>query len=130
MSDPIEHRPIILVIDDDEHVRSTFEWLLAEAGYEVITAENCRKALKKIDETAVDMIFMDIILGKESGIEILREIRKRKMVIPVIMMTEDPDASSASESFDLGAYGHFSKPLTHDRILRLAKLAMWNSGGA
>ncbi len=127
MTESIGHKPIILVIDDDTSIRSTFEWLLSDAGYEVITAENYSEALEKIDETAFDMIFMDVILGKESGIEILREIRKRKIVIPVIMMTDDPSAESAAESFDLGAYGHFSKPLPHEKILKLAKLAMWNS---
>ncbi len=122
------NKPRILVIDDDESIRSAFEMSLSEEGYEVTTAENYKEALKRIDETPVNLIFIDINLGKESGINILREIRKRKLVMPVIMMTEDPDASSANESFDLGAYGHFSKPMTHDRILKLAKLAVWSSG--
>jgi two-component system response regulator HydG len=117
-------RPKILVIDDEESIRFTFESFLTEEGYEVVTAGNYDEALARIEETGFDLIFADIILGGRSGIDVLREIRRRRQQVPVIMITGDPNAASAHEAFELGAFGHISKPIRQEKLLGLAQLAL------
>jgi two-component system response regulator HydG len=119
-----DYKPRILIIDDEESIRYSFEIFLTEAGYTVITAGSYKEALARISEINFDLIFIDIILGVRSGIDVLREISKRDIFPPVIMITGDPDAATAQEAFKLGAYGHISKPISQEKLLRLTKSAL------
>ena len=119
-----DRTPKILVIDDEESIRFTFESFLTEEGYAVETAGNYDEALARIEETGFDLIFADILLGGRSGIDVLREIRRRGQKVPVIMITGDPNAASAHEAFELGAFGHISKPIRQEKLLGLAQLAL------
>lgn len=120
----MEGRPRILVVDDEESIRLTFEVFLSEAGYDVETASNYEEAVEVMEGTDFDLIFLDIILRRRSGIDLLREIRGRGITCPVIVITGDPSAQTATESFDLGAFGHISKPVTQEKLLRLTKIAL------
>ncbi len=119
-----DYKPRILIIDDEESIRYSFETFLTEAGYTAITAGSYEEALARINSIDFDLIFIDIILGGGSGIDVLREISKRDILPPVIMITGDPDAATAQEAFTLGAYGHISKPISQDKLLRLTKSAL------
>ena len=79
----------ILVIDDEESIRFTFERFLTTEGHIVATAASCGEALARINDTSFDVVFADIILGDGTGIDILREIRARGLSCPVIMITGD-----------------------------------------
>lgn len=120
----MEHKPRVLVVDDEESIRLTFEIFLSEAGYWVETASNYQEALAVIQDNGFDLIFLDIILRRRSGIDLLREIKKRGLNCPVIIITGDPSAQTATEAFDLGAFGHISKPVTQEKLLRLTKIAL------
>jgi len=120
----MEKKLKILVVDDEESIRFTFETFLSDAGYEVATAKDYEDAVAKIEGTNFDLIFADIILGGKSGLDFLREIRKRDLTCPVIMITGDPTAESASEAFRLEAFGHISKPLNQEKLLHLTKIAL------
>jgi two-component system response regulator HydG len=117
-------RQKVLIIDDEESIRYTFECFLADEGYEVTTAKNYEEAIAKIDASDFDLIFADIILGGQSGIDVLREIKRRELACPVIMITGDPSAESAHIAFQLGAFGHISKPVNQEKLLHLAKTAL------
>ncbi len=119
-----DYKPRILIIDDEESIRYSFETFLTEAGYTAITAGSYEEALARINGIDFDLIFIDIILGGRNGIDVLREISKRDILPPVIMITGDPDAATAQEAFTLGAYGHISKPISQDKLLRLTKSAL------
>ena len=72
--------PKILIIDDEESIRFTFSSFLADEGYLTDTASNYSEALTKIAAGDIDLIFSDILLGGDSGIDILREIRRNNFV--------------------------------------------------
>ena len=74
----------ILVVDDEESIRFTFQSFLSKEGYEVLTTEDYVSAMEVISGTAPDLIFVDIILGGYSGIDLLREVRKMGLRCPVI----------------------------------------------
>jgi two-component system response regulator HydG len=117
-------RQKVLIIDDEESIRYTFSCFLTDEGYTVETAGNYDEALAKIEENDFDIIFADIILGGKSGIDVLREVKRRKLACPVIMITGDPSAENAQVAFQLGAFGHISKPLNQEKLLHLTKTAL------
>ncbi len=114
----------ILIIDDEENIRFTLRSFLLDEGHEVITVENYHDALAMIDRSDFDLIFADIILGGKTGIDILREIRDRKLHCPVVMITGVPDIETASEALRLDAFDYISKPVLKDELLRVAKMAL------
>lgn len=114
----------ILCIDDEDSIRLTFSSFLSDEGYLVDTAASADEALLKIEENSYDLIFLDILLGHHSGINVLRVIRKKRIFAPVIMVTGAPEVETAAEAVRLGAFDYISKPVRHETLVRLAKLAL------
>lgn len=114
----------ILIVDDEEGIRFTFENFLTEKGYEVKTAVDYNGAFDKIDKTEFDLIFLDIILEGKTGIDVLREIKGRNIQCPVIMITGSPDIDTASDALRLGAFDYIPKPLRQDTLLRVTNIAL------
>jgi DNA-binding NtrC family response regulator len=114
----------ILVVDDEESIRCTFEIFLTDEGYSVITASNGQEAMKCLKEETVDLVFLDVILQSESGLDVLREMRRRNLNCPVIVITGGPSVQTASQAFALDAFGHISKPVTQEKLLRLTKTVL------
>jgi len=114
----------ILCIDDEESIRLTFSSFLSAEGYLVDCATTADEALEKIGEHTYDLIFLDILLGSHSGINVLRVIRKKRITAPVIMVTGAPEVETAAEAVRLGAFDYISKPVRQETLIRLAKLAL------
>ncbi|MEN6438815.1 MAG: sigma 54-interacting transcriptional regulator [Syntrophobacter sp.] len=114
----------ILVIDDEESIRFTFERFLSAAGHIVATAESRGEALTRINEASFDVVFADIILGDGTGIDILREIKARGLIWPVIMITGDPGVETAADSIRLGAFDYISKPINQQSLLHATHTAL------
>jgi two-component system, NtrC family, response regulator HydG len=114
----------ILVIDDEESIRFTFERFLSAAGYTTVTAESCSEALLRMNETSFDVVFVDIILEDGTGIDILREIKARELSCPVIMITGEPGVESAADSIRLGAFDYIPKPISQQYLLHAAQTAL------
>jgi DNA-binding NtrC family response regulator len=113
----------ILIVDDEESVRFTFESFLKDEGYEVVTADSLEKGLEDLDES-VDLIFLDILLGRENGLTLLREVKERGLLCPVVMITGSPDVLTAAESVRYGAYDYICKPIFQETLLRVAGKAL------
>lgn len=114
----------ILIVDDEESIRFTFNAFLSDAGYNVETADSLDSAMFKIESESFDAIFLDILLGRESGIKVLQASREKQPNTPVIMVTGAPEISTAAEAVRLGAFDYITKPLHQDELLRQAKLAL------
>ena len=114
----------ILVVDDEESIRFTFNAFLSDAGYKVDTAENLGEALAKVAAASYDAIFLDILLGRDSGMHVLQVCRKKQTNTPVIMVTGAPDVKTAAEAVRLGAFDYITKPVHQEELLRQAKLAV------
>jgi PAS domain S-box-containing protein len=114
----------ILVVDDEESIRFTFDAFLTDAGYRVDTAPSLRDALELAEETAYDAVFLDILLGRESGMEILRFMRERNPNCPVVMVTGAPELATAADAVRLGAFDYVTKPLHQEDLLRIAGRAI------
>jgi PAS domain S-box-containing protein len=118
----MSHR--ILVVDDEESIRFTFSEFLTDAGYVVDTAEDFEEAIACFEANAYDAIFLDILLGRESGIDVLKAARELDPNCPVTMVTGAPDIKTAAAAVRLGAFDYLTKPIGQDDLLRQAERAV------
>ncbi len=114
----------VLIVDDEESIRFTFQAFLEDAGYQVDTASNQEEALAQIQPDVYDVVFLDILLGRDSGMEVLRRSKDILSNCPVVMVTGAPDVSTASEAVRLGAFDYITKPVHQEDLLRKADLAV------
>ena len=114
----------ILVVDDEENIRFTFASFLTDEGYEVTTASNLQEGKKQLSEQKFDLVFLDILLGRDSGLEILREVKEKGLQSPVVMITGAPEVETAAEAVRYGAFDYIPKPVMQDNLLRVARMAL------
>ncbi len=115
----------ILVVDDEESLRLTFQLFLQRQGYnQVLTASSFEEALTAVSEHTFDLIISDIVLEGTSGIDLLRKIREMGVECPVVMVTGYPNVETASEAVRLGAFDYISKPVDKETLLKTARLAL------
>ncbi len=107
----------VLVVDDEESVRSLLQRVLEGAGYTVETAANGREALAKISELETVTVLLDIKMPEISGMEVLQRIVNSQPETSVIMVTAVGDAPTAIEAMKLGAYDYIIKPFDHDDLV-------------
>ena len=116
--------PNILVVDDEKAVGRFFKALLEPETCSVHCASNAADALKMVDDIPMDAAVLDIHLDRQSGIDILRKIRKKKHDLPVIMITGDPNLETAKNALHLGAFDYIEKPLKPEAVARAVKQAL------
>ncbi|MGD0210486.1 MAG: sigma-54-dependent Fis family transcriptional regulator [Desulfomonilia bacterium] len=114
----------ILVVDDEESIRFTFSHFLKEAGYDVVTASDLKSARKILFHTQLDLIFIDIVLGGESGLDLLKQVKSLYLKHPVVMITGNPTLDNATDALRRGAFDFLIKPVRKDDLLRAASLAI------
>jgi len=115
----------ILIVDDEESIRQTFEIFLSSAGYRhVKTASSFDEAIEEMSHTSYDLVISDIVLRGTGGTDLLREIRKTGVKCPVVMITGFPNLESATESLRYGAFDYISKPVNKETLLRFTRLAL------
>lgn len=114
----------ILVIDDEENIRYTFDNFLSEEGYQVQTVSNLQDGKEMLASQEFDLVFLDILLGCESGLDILREVSNKGLLCQVVMVTGAPDVESASEAVRYGAFDYIPKPVQQNNLLRVARSAL------
>ena len=109
----------ILVIDDDEGIRSLVKKYLNENKFLVTTADNAENALEKIKIIKFDLIILDIMMPGKSGLEFLKE-HKKKLETPVILLTAKGEANERVEGLEIGADDYLPKPFEpKELILRI-----------
>ena len=120
-----EPETAILVIDDEEGLRNTFQFFLQNEGYSpVVTASTYEEALNEINDRHFDLIISDIVLGGSTGIDLLRRVRELGRTCPVVMITGYPTVETASEAVRLGAFDYIPKPVEKQTLLKTARLAL------
>ena len=114
----------ILVIDDEENVRYAFDSFLSEEGYQVQSVSNLLDGKAMLATQKFDLVFLDILLGSESGLDILREVRERNLKCLVVMVTGAPDVETAAEAVRYGAFDYLPKPVQQYKLLHIARAAL------
>lgn len=106
----------ILIIEDEKKIARFLELELKYEGYEVEIANNGREGLEKALKDKVDLIILDLMLPKLSGIEVCRRLRN-KSDIPIIMLTAKDDVSDKVLGLDIGADDYMTKPFAIEELL-------------
>src|SRR3989339_900512 len=91
---------------------------------DVESAGNYEEALTKVGAYNFDLIYADIILGGRSGIDLLKEIRKKDLNVSVVIITGCPSVETAAEVVRLGAFDYIPKPILKDALLRVTRTAL------
>jgi len=104
----------ILLADDEEGLRKVLTIYLQDAGYEVVTADNGKKAAQMADTASPDIVLTDIRMPGMDGISLLKHIKENTPDIEVIMITGHGDYKLAIESLKLNAVDFISKPIDND----------------
>jgi len=109
----------ILVVDDEESLRHTFQIFLKRQGYSpVIMAATFEEAVTAMTSQPFDLIISDIVLEGASGIDLLKRARELGLDCPVVMVTGYPNVETAADAVRLGAFDYIPKPVEKETLLR------------
>lgn len=107
----------VLIIDDEEVIRSTLEEILEYEDYKVETAADGKEGLDKILKTSYDAVICDIKMPKMNGLEVLEKATEAKPDVPFVMISGHGDIETAVEATKKGAYDFIEKPPDLNRLL-------------
>jgi len=102
----------ILVVDDDEGVRSFLAEALAEFGHEVVQAEGGQQAISELARSAFDLVLTDLKMPGIDGMAVLKHVRAEQPDAEVIMLTAHGTVETAVEAMKLGAFDYLQKPIS------------------
>ncbi|HEY5884834.1 MAG TPA: sigma-54 dependent transcriptional regulator, partial [Pyrinomonadaceae bacterium] len=106
----------ILIAEDEANLRLVLQKELERLGYRVQAAPDGEAALRKLEETNVDVLLCDINMPRVDGMEVLRRVHERPNPPEVIMLTGQATVETAVEAMKLGAYDYLTKPYTIDEL--------------
>ena len=121
---PAAGRPRVLVVDDEAAIRDLLSKTLALAEYDVDLAPDGRTALERLRIIPYDLLITDLKMPGVDGLAVIREARRLKADIPVIIITGFSTEASAIEAVNLGVSGYLTKPFRVPRVLAAAAKAL------
>lgn len=127
MPSDADNPAITHVIDDDEAVRQSIEFLLRAANVDVRTYESAAAFLEAVGGVSSGCIVTDVRMPEMSGIDLLRRLRELRVTLPVIVITGHGDVPLAVEAMKAGAADFIEKPFDDDTILRAIRTALASS---
>jgi DNA-binding NtrC family response regulator len=107
----------VMLVDDEKDFLETLCKRLTKRKLDVTSANSGREAIAKIQEFPVDVVVLDVRMPGMNGIETLKEIKKIKPSVEVIMLTAHADVQVAIEGMELGAFDYLMKPMEIDDLL-------------
>jgi DNA-binding response OmpR family regulator len=108
----------ILIADDSETILLLMRTRLEMAGYKVLTACDGQEVLDAVDGNGVpDLLLLDAMMPRKSGIDALRELRGAGHEVPVLIVSAHQNPGDADAPTDLSIDGYITKPIDFDRLL-------------
>ncbi len=117
-------KPRVLIIDDEEAIRSSLKMIFEYEGYDCVLAANGAAALKIAEREPPDLVILDIKMPQMDGLEVLKQLKSRESSPPVVMLSGHGSVKTAVESTKLGAFDFIEKPPEGERILVVARNAL------
>lgn len=107
----------VYVIDDDQAMRDSLEFLLGSAGFEVVLFDSARRFIEELPSLAFGCVVSDVRMPGIDGIELLKHLKAERSALPIIVMTGHGDIPLAVEAMKLGALDFLEKPFDDDRLI-------------
>ncbi len=120
----------ILTIDDNYKIHKSLKLFFTQNDFHYLAANNSQEAFQLIRDETPDIILLDLSLGEENGLDVLRELNTRTPQIPVIMITGYATLESAIQAIKIGAVDFLEKPLDFDKLLFTLSSALNTSNNA
>lgn len=117
----------VLIIDDEQTIRSTLRVSLKTAGYELAEAVDGKTGIKQTESFHPHVVLLDLGLPDMNGFEVLKEIRKWSRV-PIIVLTANDDENTKVKLLDAGADDYLTKPFSSKELLARVRVVIRNIG--
>lgn len=114
----------ILIVEDDPGTLKACQTLLTQAGFAVVTATSVDEGLCGVMRGPVDLIVLDLRLGRSDGLELLRRLRATEALVRAVIVTGYGSIESAVEAVKLGAVDYVLKPLFADELVEVVERAL------
>ena len=122
------HRGNVYVIDDDEAMRDSLQFMLGSADFHVSLFDSAHKFLESLSGMEFGCVVSDVRMPGIDGIALLEQLRASHGTLPVIIMTGHGDVPLAVETMKLGAVDFLEKPFADDRLIGMIELALRQAG--
>ena len=113
----------ILVVDDEKPISDIISYSLEKEGYEVVTAFDGEEAIAQFEKEKPDLVILDIMLPKMTGLDVTRELRKSSAV-PIIMLTAKDSEIDKVVGLELGADDYVTKPFSNPELVARVKATL------
>jgi two-component system, NtrC family, response regulator PilR len=107
----------VLVVDDEEVIRDVLENLLEREGWKVTVAENAAEALDSFENEPFDVVLLDLMLPDRSGLDVLRDMRRRDPDAVIVIVTAYSSIEGAIQAMREGAFHYIPKPFQNQEVL-------------
>jgi DNA-binding NtrC family response regulator len=107
----------ILAVDDEQNLLELLITALGKRGFKVRTASSGTEALKLVERESFQLALLDIKMGPVNGVQLLKEIKDRRPVIKVIMMTAYPTLETRLDASENGASAYLTKPVDLQKLV-------------
>lgn len=107
----------VMVVDDEERVRTLLAKSLSSQGHTVVTAASAGAAIDRLESKAVDLVVLDLVMPGLGGLAVLNAMNESKKTTPVIVLSGVTDVASRVEALDRGAVDVVSKPFSLTELL-------------
>jgi len=122
------HRGKVYVIDDDEAMRDSLDFMLGAADFHVTLFESARHFLDTLSNIEFGCVVSDVRMPGIDGIELLKRLKAGPALFPVVIMTGHGDVPLAVEAMKLGAVDFLEKPFEDDRLIGMIDAALKKAG--
>src|SRR5436189_4715431 len=116
--------PRILIVDDEPGIRQSLKGVFEDEGFQTEAGSSGEECLKKIEQTAYDLVLLDIWLPGADGLETIRRLRQKSPATYIIMISGHATIATAVTATKLGAYDFIEKPLSLEHTLLIARNAL------
>lgn len=111
----------ILVVDDEQSISTLLQYNLEQAGFSVTTAMDGEEGLQSCINKEPDLLVLDLMLPKMDGIEVCKQLRQRKIMVPILMLTAKDDEFDKVLGLELGADDYMTKPFSPREVVARVK---------
>ena len=112
---------LILIVDDNDELRAVLEQALLELGHEVVATGDRQEALAREDLDEFDLIISDLTDDADSGIEILSEIKRQRLLIPVVVSSDEAEHPGIVKAFKMGAANFLRQPYNKEELYSIVE---------